>query len=293
MTSQENFFQSVPGLTDCRNFKTGTVEIGGKAPLVLIAGPCVIESEDHILKMAEQLKGLCERLRLPLIFKASYDKANRTAITSFRGPGLEEGLRILQKVKKELNLPVLTDVHTEDQAAPAAEVCDILQIPAFLVRQTDFVVAVGKTGKPVNVKKAQFLAPWDIKNVVGKLQSAGCEDILLTERGATFGYGSLVSDFRSLSIMREVTGLPVCFDATHSVQQPGGLGTATGGDRQYVPLLARAACAVGVNALFMETHDNPEQAKSDGPNMIPLAHLEKVLQGCLAVDGVVREWSGY
>jgi 2-dehydro-3-deoxyphosphooctonate aldolase (KDO 8-P synthase) len=292
MNDQIPYFNSVPGLTTCRQFSVGNVRIGGDAPLALIAGPCVIESEDHILRMAENLKKICGRLGLPLVFKASFDKANRTSINSFRGPGLEEGKRIMARVKKEFDLPVTTDVHTEEQAAPAAEVFDMIQIPAFLCRQTDFVMACGEAGVPVTVKKAQFLAPWDMKNVVQKLRDSGCEDILLTERGATFGYGALVSDFRALSIMRDISGLPVCFDATHSVQQPGALGSATGGERQYVPLLSRAACAVGINALFMETHDDPSIAKSDGPNMIPLAHLERVLASCMAVDKALRNWNG-
>lgn len=280
---------SIAGLTSCRKFNVGTIPVGGNAPLAVIAGPCVIESEDHVLFLAEKLKKLCSKLNVPLIFKASYDKANRTSMKSYRGPGLERGLQILARVKREFDLPILTDVHAEEQAAPVAEVCDILQIPAFLCRQTDFVHAIGRVGKPVNVKKGQFLAPWDIKNVADKLREIGCEDILLTERGVTFGYGALVSDFRALANMQEITGLPVCFDATHSVQQPGGLGTATGGQRQYVPLLSRAACAAGINVLFLETHDNPDQAKSDGPNMVPLSEMEALLRSCLAIDIAMRQ----
>lgn len=281
-------FASNAGLLSCRRFRVGSVDVGGDAGLCLISGPCVIESEEHVFAMASRLKDICGRLAIPLIFKASYDKANRTSIHSYRGPGLKEGLRILGRIRRELGLPVLTDVHSEEQAGPAAEVCDILQIPAFLCRQTDFVHAVGRTGKPVNVKKGQFLAPWDVQNVVEKLREIGCEDILLTERGVSFGYGQLVTDFRALTIMQERSRLPICFDATHSVQEPGGLGNATGGQRQHVPLLCRAACGVGVNALFIETHDNPDKAKSDGPNMVPLEAMEDLLASCKAIDGVVR-----
>ncbi|CAN5175969.1 3-deoxy-8-phosphooctulonate synthase [soil metagenome] len=273
----------------CRQFSVGGVAIGGDAPLALIAGPCVIESESHVLFMAERLKTLCAKIGMPLIFKASYDKANRTSFASFRGPGIDAGLAILARVKREFDLPILTDVHTEEQARPVAEVCDILQIPAFLCRQTDFVHAIGSAGKPVNVKKGQFLAPWDMKNVVDKLRECGCEDVLVTERGATFGYGALVSDFRALPIMQQLTGMPVCFDATHSVQQPGGLGNATGGQREFVPVLSRAACATGVNALFIETHDRPADAKSDGPNMVPLDQMESLLRTCQAIDAALRQ----
>ncbi|MDX2177528.1 MAG: 3-deoxy-8-phosphooctulonate synthase [Candidatus Sumerlaeia bacterium] len=280
------------GLTTCRGFDVGGVRVGGSAPLALIAGPCVIESEDHILRMAEGIRAVAERLGVPLIFKASYDKANRTSFKGFRGPGLAEGLRILARAKRETGLPVLTDVHTEEQVPAAAEVCDILQVPAFLCRQTDFIYAMGRGGKPVNVKKGQFLAPHDIRNVVAKLREAGCEDILLTERGASFGYNTLVSDFRGLPTMQELTGLPVCFDATHSVQQPGGAGEATGGERKHVATLARAAAAVGINALFMEVHDHPPSAKSDGPNQVWLDDLEDTLRGILAVDAALRAWHG-
>jgi 2-dehydro-3-deoxyphosphooctonate aldolase (KDO 8-P synthase) len=275
-------------LYQSRAIQVGPISIGGGRPMAVIAGPCVIESEDHVLFMARSLRALAEKLGLPLIFKASYDKANRTSYKGFRGPGIEEGMRILRRVKEELNLPILTDVHTEEQAPVVAEVCDILQIPAFLCRQTDFVTAVGRTGRAVNVKKGQFLAPWDVANVVAKLREIGCEDVLLTERGASFGYGNLVSDFRALPIMRSQNNLPVCFDATHSVQQPGGLGTATGGQREYVPHLARAAAAVGIDALFVETHDRPAEAKSDGPNMVPLAELEALLRDVQSIDRVVR-----
>ena len=293
MTSQSNYFSSVPAHVSSDAIRVGNLTIGGGAPLTLIAGPCVIESEEHTLFVARSLKDICTRLGIPLIFKASYDKANRTSISSFRGPGLEEGLRILALVKEKYGLPLLTDVHTEEQIPAVAKVCDILQIPAFLCRQTDFVLAVGRSGKAVNVKKGQFLAPWDIKNVVSKLKEVGCTDVLLTERGVSFGYGALVSDFRALAIMSELTGKPICFDATHSVQQPGGLGNATGGERQYVPLLARAACAVGVHSLFMECHDRPDQAKSDGPNVLPLDQMESVLTICRDIDRAVRGWSSH
>lgn len=289
--SEEEYFHSVPGLTSCRQFMAGPVRVGGDAPLVLIAGPCVIESRDHTLRLAEAIAGKAAGLGIPLIFKASYDKANRTSAASYRGPGLEEGLAILAAVKDRLGLPVLTDYHSEREAAPVAEVCDILQVPAFLSRQTDLVTAAGRTGRPVAVKKGQFMAPWDMVNVVGKLNEVGCEDILLTERGVSFGYSNLVSDFRSISTMRTATGLPVCFDATHSVQQPGGLGASSGGQREFVPLLARAACATGINALFLETHDNPARASSDGPNLVPLDGLGPLLRACLALDNAVRQWS--
>lgn len=272
-----------------RTFRIGSVPVGGESPLVLIAGPCVIESREHAIELAGRIAEAAQHTGIPYVFKASYDKANRSSVDSFRGPGLQRGLEILAEIKQRHGLAVLTDVHKEEEAAPAAEVCDILQIPAFLGRQTDFVQAVGRAGKPVNVKKAQFMAPEDVLNIVGKLRHAGCEDVLLTDRGTSFGYRNLVSDFRGLEIMRAETGMPVCFDATHSVQQPGGLGHASGGRREFVPLLARAACAVGVNALFIEVHDNPDAAKSDGPNMVPLDHLEDLLRVCLALDAVVRE----
>lgn len=288
---EASYFQSIPGLTSCRKIRVGNLPVGGDAPLVLIAGPCVIESRDHLLGLGEKIKAIATRLGIPLIFKASYDKANRTSGKSFRGPGLEEGLKLLAEARSTLGVPVLTDFHSIEEAAPVGEVCDILQIPAFLSRQTDLVLAAGKTGRAVAIKKGQFMAPWDMVNVVEKLRESGCEDILLTERGVSFGYSNLVSDFRALSTMQTMTGLPVCFDATHSVQQPGGLGASTGGQRQFVPLLARAACASGINALFIETHENPAQAKSDGPNMVPLEHLEALLHICLSIDNAVREWS--
>jgi 2-dehydro-3-deoxyphosphooctonate aldolase (KDO 8-P synthase) len=261
---------------------TDDLSIGDGCPLTLIAGPCVIESEDFTLKMADQIHQICDRLGIPLIFKSSFDKANRTSINSFRGQTMETGLKILQRVKDEVGVPVLTDIHESYQAAIVAEVSDILQIPAFLCRQTDLLLAAAATGRVVNVKKGQFLAPWDMKSVVRKLEAAGTKRILLTERGTSFGYNTLVVDFRSLPQMREL-GYPVVFDATHSVQMPGGQGDKSGGQRQFVPYLARAAAAIGIDALFMEVHENPEVAMSDGPNMIPLANLEKVLKSILNI----------
>ena len=251
---------------------TDTIKIGKGAPLTLIAGPCVIESIDIVTKTAGFLKKLSEDLDIPVIFKASYDKANRTSIRSFRGPGLTDGLDILAGVKREFNLPVLSDVHTAEQAAPAARVLDVLQIPAFLCRQTDLLVAAARTGKPVNVKKGQFLAPWDMANVVDKLSEAGSRLVLLTERGAMFGYNNLVVDFRSLKIMQDL-GCPVVFDATHSIQLPGGAGTSSGGQREFAPVMARAAVAAGADAVFMEVHPDPDQARCDGPNSLPLESL--------------------
>lgn len=266
---------------------TDSITIGDGCPLALIGGPCVIESEDFTLKMAEQIAQVCDRLGISFIFKSSFDKANRTAIDSFRGQALDEGLRVLQRVKQEIGVPVLTDIHESCQAAPVAEVVDVLQIPAFLCRQTDLLVAAAATGRVVNVKKGQFLAPWDMKNVVRKLETAGTKRILLTERGTSFGYNTLVVDFRGLPQMREF-GYPVVFDATHSVQMPGGQGNKSGGQRHFVPYLARAAAAIGVDALFMEIHENPDQALSDGPNMIPLAQLEAVLKQLLSVRSALE-----
>jgi len=242
----------------------------------LFAGPCVIESEENIMLIASAMKEICERLEIPYVFKASFDKANRTSISSYRGPGLEEGLRILQKVKDELGLPVITDIHEAWQAEPVSKVADYLQIPAFLCRQTDLLVAAAKTGKPVNVKKAQFLAPWDMKNVADKLKESNATEILLCERGTSFGYNNLVVDMTGLIEMKNL-GYPVVFDATHSVQKPGGKGNATGGNREYVAPLAKAAIAVGADHLFMEIHPDPDNAKSDGPNMVKLSDMEELL----------------
>lgn len=264
------------------------VIFGNNRPFVLFAGPCAIESEERVLKLAEGIKKITDKLNIPLVFKSSYDKANRSSIDSYRGPGIEKGLKILQKVKNEFNLPVISDVHTEEQAKIAAEVLDVIQIPAFLCRQTDLVTAVGKTNKIVNVKKGQFLAPWDIDQVVKKIKSTGNEKILLTERGVTFGYNNLVVDMRSLPRMRK-TGYPVVFDATHSVQLPGGAGDSSDGDRQYVPYLTRAAVGAGIDALFLEVHDQPEEALSDGANMVRLENLEKILKQAQAIDNLVKE----
>ncbi len=259
--------------------------IGDHQPLALIAGPCVIESESFTLKMAEAIANICRRLEMPFIFKSSFDKANRSSLNGFRGSGMEEGLKILEKVRKEIGVPVLTDIHESYQAAPVAEVVDVLQIPAFLCRQTDLLLAAAKTGKAINVKKGQFLSPLEMKNVAKKLESGGARNILLTERGTTFGYNNLVVDFRSLPQMRAL-GYPVVFDATHSVQMPGGLGEKSGGDRRYAPILARAAVAVGCDALFMEVHENPDIAPSDGANMIFLADLEPILTQLLKLHEV-------
>ncbi len=259
-----------------RTVRVGSVPIGGGAPLALLAGPCAIENEAHALRMAGALVRLTGDARVPFVYKSSYDKANRSALGSYRGPGLREGLRILGRVRETFGCPVLSDVHLPSEVPAAAEVLDLLQVPAFLCRQTDLVVACGKSGRPVNVKKGQFMAPWDMRNVVEKLRLSGSEAILLTERGASFGYNNLVVDFRGLAIMRSF-GTPVIFDATHSVQLPGGEGTRSGGERQYVAALARAAVAFGVDALFMEVHEEPDRAPSDGPTMLPLAWLPRLL----------------
>ena len=259
-----------------------TLCIGDGCPLALIGGPCVIESEEFTLKMAEEIRKVCDRLHIPFIFMSSFDKANRTSIRSFRGQTIEDGHAILQRVKDVVGVPVLTDIHESGQAAMTAEVVDVLQIPAFLCRQTDLLLAAAATGRVVNVKKGQFLAPWEMQHVVGKLEAGGTRRILLTERGTSFGYNTLIVDFRSLPQMREL-GYPVVFDATHSVQMPGGQGDKSGGQRQFVPYLARAAAAIGVDAVFMEIHQDPDNAPSDGPNMVPLARLEEVLQQVLAV----------
>lgn len=256
--------------------------IGEGHSLALIAGPCVIESEDFTLKMATEIAKVCDRLDINFIFKTSFDKANRTSLDSFRGQSLEEGLRILQRVKDEVGVPVLTDIHESHQAAIVGEVVDVLQIPAFLCRQTDLLLAAAATERVVNVKKGQFLAPWDMRNVIKKLESAGAKNILLTERGTSFGYNTLVVDFRALPQMREL-GYPIVFDATHSVQMPGGQGDKSGGQRQFVPYMARAAAAVGIDALFMEVHENPHVAMSDGPNMVPLAQLEGILRQVISI----------
>ena len=264
-------------------------EAGIDKPLFLIAGPCVIESEQLALDTAGQLQEICSELGIPFIYKSSFDKANRSSGKSFRGVGLNEGLRILAEVKRQIGVPVLTDIHEVDEIAPAAAVVDVLQTPAFLCRQTDFIHAVAASGKPVNIKKGQFLAPGDMKNVVDKAREAnnGADTIMVCERGVSFGYNNLVSDMRSLAIMRE-TGCPVVFDATHSVQLPGGQGTASGGQREFVPVLARAAVAVGVAGLFMETHPEPEKALSDGPNAWPLSKMKALLATLKQIDDLVK-----
>ncbi len=263
------------------------VTIGGNRPFALIAGPCVIESERTTLDAAESLKRITADLHIPFIFKSSYDKANRSSVKSYRGPGLKEGLRILARVKKELDLPLLSDVHRFEEIGPAAEVLDVIQIPAFLSRQTDLLVEVAKTGRVVNIKKGQFLAPWDIKNAAEKAASTGNSNILITERGVSFGYNNLVVDMRSLPIIRGL-GLPVVFDATHSVQLPGASGTASSGDRQFVPHLTRAAVAAGIDALFLEVHACPDKALCDGPNMLSLDELPALLKQAQEIDRIVK-----
>ena len=262
-------------------------EIGLDKPIFLIAGPCVIESEHMAMTTAEQLKNITETLKIPFIYKSSFDKANRTSSKSYRGPGIAEGLKILQKVKDELGLPVLTDVHEDTPLDEVAEVVDVLQTPAFLCRQTNFIKSVADVGKPVNIKKGQFLAPWDMQNVVDKARETGNEQIMACERGVSFGYNNLVSDMRSLAVMRE-TECPVVYDATHSVQQPGGLGGCSGGNREFVPVLARAAVASGVSGLFMETHPKPEEALSDGPNSWPLDKMSELLKMLMDIDQLVK-----
>jgi 2-dehydro-3-deoxyphosphooctonate aldolase (KDO 8-P synthase) len=263
------------------------VRFGNALPLSLIAGPCQMESREHAFMMAGRLKEICQRLGIGLVYKSSFDKANRTSLKGRRGLGLETSLAVFADISNELGLPVLTDVHENGQCAEVASVVDILQIPAFLCRQTDLLIAAAKTGRVVNVKKGQFLAPWDMKNVLEKIVDSGNSNVLLTERGASFGYNTLVSDMRSLPIMAE-TGAPVIFDATHSVQQPGGQGASSGGDRRMVPVLARAAVAVGVAGVFIETHEDPDNAPSDGPNMVPLDRLEDLLKTLMALDKVAK-----
>lgn len=273
-----------------REISLGTLRLGGGNPLFLIAGPCVIESESHARMMAERVAKIASDAGVPYIFKASYDKANRSSIQAFRGPGVAEGLRILAKIKHDLRLPILTDIHEASQASAAAEVADILQIPAFLARQTDLLLAAGKSGRIVNVKKAQFLSPWDMKNVAEKVASSGNQNILLTERGASFGYNNLVVDMRSFAVLRKF-GYPVVFDVTHSLQLPGGLGHASGGQPEFIETLARAGVATGVDGLFIETHDHPAEALSDGPNALLLARLPELLSRVKELSALVRRWS--
>jgi 2-dehydro-3-deoxyphosphooctonate aldolase (KDO 8-P synthase) len=273
-----------------KTFSVNSIRFGANAPLFLIAGPCVIESESHALRMAESLGAVASELGVPYIFKASYDKANRTSLSSFRGPGLKKGLAILKNIKKKTGLPILTDVHDVSHVAPAAEVCDILQIPAFLCRQTDLLVAAGRSDRIVNVKKGQFLSPWEIGNAAEKIAGTGNEKIILTERGSSFGYQNLVVDMRSFPIMRKF-GYPVVFDVTHAVQLPGGEGKSSGGQPEFIEPLARAGTAAGVDGLFLEVHDNPAKALSDGSNALPLAQFRPLLEKILKLATLVREWN--
>ena len=277
------------GMSVTREIRVGSLQLGGANPLFLIAGPCVIESEEHAFRIAEELARIASDLRFPLVFKASYDKANRSSVKAFRGPGLKEGLRILGRIKRELKVPILTDIHEPGHAGEAAEVCDVLQIPAFLSRQTDLLAAAAKTGRAVNVKKGQFLSPWDMGNVVEKIASAGNEKILITERGASFGYQNLVVDMRAFPVLRKL-GYPVIFDVTHSVQLPGGQGHASGGQPEFIEPLARAAVAAGVDGIFLETHENPPAALSDGANALPLGNLKRLLGRLRDLSQLVRQW---
>jgi len=268
--------------------EVGTARFGNRLPLTLIAGPCALESRAHALEMAQALKEIAARLKIGLVYKTSFDKANRTSAKSARGMGLDQALQIFADIRDSLGVAVLTDVHEIEQCARVAPAVDVLQIPAFLCRQTDLLIAAAKTGKTVNVKKGQFLAPWDMKNVVAKITGAGNRNVLVTERGASFGYNTLVSDMRALPILARDTGAPVIFDATHSVQQPGGQGTSSGGEREFVPVLARAAVAVGVAGVFIETHQDPDRAPSDGPNMVPLKDMEALLRRLMEFDRLAK-----
>jgi len=277
-------------MTESREIVVGNLRLGGGNPLFLIAGPCVIESESHAMMMAERVAKTAADAGIPYIFKASYDKANRSSISSFRGPGLREGLRILAKIKKELQVPILTDIHEAAQAEAAAEVADVLQIPAFLARQTDLLLAAAKTGRVINIKKGQFLSPWDMGNVVEKVASSGNHNVILTERGASFGYNNLVVDMRTFPILKRF-GYPVVYDVTHSVQLPGGQGNASGGQPEFIEPLARAGVAAGVDGIFLETHDNPQAALSDGANALPLWQLSQLLSRLKELSAMVRRWS--
>ncbi|HKV41347.1 MAG TPA: 3-deoxy-8-phosphooctulonate synthase [Blastocatellia bacterium] len=273
--------------TVVRSFKAGSIEVGS-GELLLVAGPCVVESQDHVLKMAESISAIARRIGLPYIFKASYDKANRTAVDAYRGPGIEEGLRALARVKQETGVAILTDVHDASQVRAASEVADVLQIPAFLSRQTDLIVEAAKSGRVVNIKKGQFLAPADMKNAIQKATSQGNEKVIVTERGTSFGYNNLVVDFRSLPIMRSF-GYPVVYDITHSLQRPGGMGTSSGGDSGLIEYLGRAGVGCGVDGVFMEVHDNPKAALSDGPNSLPLERLSPLLEMLKSIHEIVRD----
>ncbi|MEQ5829010.1 3-deoxy-8-phosphooctulonate synthase [Sulfitobacter sp. NFXS29] len=274
-------------MTEHLTVPVSDLSIGGHNPIVLITGPCQLESLDHARMIVEKITEACAPTNTKFIFKGSYDKANRSSIGTHRGLGMEDGLEILNRIKEEFKVPVITDVHNEHQCVPAAEVCDVLQIPAFLCRQTDLLLAAGETGAAINIKKGQFLAPWDMYNVAEKVASTGNRKIMLCDRGTSFGYNTLVSDFRSLPIMAR-TGYPVVFDATHSVQQPGGQGVTSGGQREFAPVLARAACAVGVSAVFIETHEDPDNAPSDGPNMIPLSELGILIKTLRDFDALTK-----
>ena len=267
--------------------KVKKINIGNKLPLTLIAGPCQIESKDHCHMIAAKIQEIADKLNIGFIFKSSFDKANRTSLKSARGIGLDKSLSIFEYIAKDLDLPILTDVHNEEQCKIVSKVVDVIQIPAFLCRQTDLLVAAAKTNKVINIKKGQFLAPWDMKNVIKKIEESGNDKILITERGVSFGYNTLISDMRSLTILSEL-GYPVFYDATHSVQQPGGKGDSSGGERQFVSSLSRAAVAVGISTIFLETHDNPDKAPSDGANMIPLNSLEKLLKNLIAIDKIIK-----
>jgi 2-dehydro-3-deoxyphosphooctonate aldolase (KDO 8-P synthase) len=274
-------------MTSFRTVTIGSLSLANDRPIALIAGPCQLESRQHALEMSRALKELCDGLGIGLIYKTSFDKANRSSVNTARGLGLERSLPILAEVRETVGVPVLTDVHEPDQCAPVAEAVDVLQIPAFLCRQTDLLLAAGRTGKPINVKKGQFLAPWDMKNVVAKIDSTGNRNTLVCERGVSFGYNTLVSDMRALPVLAQ-TGCPVVFDATHSVQQPGGQGTTSGGQREFVPVLARAAVAIGVAAVFMETHQDPDKAPSDGPNMVPLKAMRELVRSLIEFDRLAK-----
>lgn len=270
-----------------RTISVNDLKLGGGNPLFLIAGPCVIESEEHTLKIAGSIKSIAEEINIPFIFKASYDKANRSSLDSFRGPGMKAGLGILKKVKDDLSIPVLSDIHRFEEIGPASELLDILQVPAFLCRQTDFLIEAAKTGKVVNVKKGQFMAPWDMKNVIEKFKNSGSNNLIVTERGASFGYNNLVTDVRAFPIMRSF-GFPVVFDATHSVQLPGGSGTTSGGQREFVAPLARAAVAAGIDGIFFEVHEDPDNALCDGPNSMSLDKLKNLLIQLQSIDDIVK-----
>jgi 2-dehydro-3-deoxyphosphooctonate aldolase (KDO 8-P synthase) len=276
-------------MVPARTFSAGSVQLGGGAPLFLIAGPCVIESEAHATMLAERLAAIAAETKVPLIFKASYDKANRSSLASYRGPGITEGLRILGKIKKQFGLPVLSDVHDVAQVGPAAEVCDVLQVPAFLCRQTDLLLAVGRAGRAVNLKKGQFLSPWEMANAVEKVASTGNAKIILTERGTAFGYQNLVVDMRSFPILQKL-GYPVVFDVTHSVQLPGGEGKSSGGQPEFIEPLARAGAAAGVDGIFLEVHENPAKALSDGTNALPLEEVRPLVEKLVRIAALVRSW---